>query len=75
MAKYNTQKFEAGAQERRVFWRQDKHHHDATVITAIAQWLDRTYPQPNGVKWTVRANSYRSNQNAPSGEDWVEYTG
>lgn len=73
MGKYFIEKFEAGMEERKVHWRQDKHVHDASMITAIEKWLDATVPQP--VKWTVRANSYQSNQNEPSGRTVVEYTG
>lgn len=72
MAKYCIEKFEAGAEERKVYWRQDKHVHDASMITDIEKWLDETDPQ--SVSWTVRANSYQSNQPEPSGSNIVEYT-
>ena len=73
MAKYCIEKYESGIHEKKVYWRQDKHVHDATMITDIEQWLDQTYPQTT--PWTVRANSYQSNQNAPHGTNVVEYTG
>lgn len=59
MAKYCVEKFEANTgQEKVICWRQDKHVHDASLITTIEQKLQATY----GGAWSVRANSYRSNQ-------------
>ena len=75
MAKYCIEKFEAGADERKVYWRQDKHVHDAALITTIKQWLGTHYPVA-GSQWDVRANSYRSNQSSPpTDNNAVEYTG
>lgn len=72
MASYCIEKFENGALEARVYWKCNKHVHDAQLITAIAAWLDLTQP-PAG--WTVRANSYQSNQSSPpTGANAVEYT-
>lgn len=69
MAKYCTEKFEnttTGA-EILVYWRQDKHVHNAAMITSIKQWLG----QNHGGTWDVRANSFQSNQNEPtSGEEF-----
>ncbi|MBO6867619.1 MAG: hypothetical protein VXZ18_16175 [Pseudomonadota bacterium] len=73
MAKYCIEKFESGMQEKKVYWRQDKHVHNAALITQIEIWLGQNYPQPTA--WTVRANSYQSNQNEPHGANVVEYTG
>ncbi len=73
MATYCIEKFENGAREMRVYWKCNKHVHDATLITAIARWLDRDYA-PAG--WTVRRNSYQSGQSsAPVGNNVAEYTG
>ena len=60
MASYCIEKFERQADglEQVVCWRQDKHVHNASLITTIKQWLSLTQ---TGL-WEVRANSYRSNQ-------------
>lgn len=60
MAKYCTEKFErmSDGQERVVCWRQDKHVHNASLITDIEQWLSQRL---TGM-WHVRVNSYQSNQ-------------
>ena len=60
MAKYCIEKFERSdtGKEQIVYWRQDKHVHDATLITTIEKGLSATYQGT----WSVRANSYRSNQ-------------
>lgn len=71
MPKYCVEKFEntTGA-EKKVYWRQDKHVHNAAMITGVKQWLGQQY----GGTWDVRANSYESNQsNTPI--NGVEYTG
>lgn len=68
MAKYCIEKFESGlGLEKVIYWRQDKHVHDATFITTIAQRLATRF----GGVWSVRANSYRSNQSTvpPSAVD------
>jgi hypothetical protein len=69
MAKYCQEKFEntTGA-ERIVYWRQDKHVHDARMIGAIQRALEAAL----GGTWSVRANSYQSNQQrAPdNGVEW-----
>lgn len=69
MAKYCTEKFEnTSGSEKKVCWRQDKHVHDATLITTIEQKLGTAY----GGTWSVRANSYQSNlQSCPTGS--VDY--
>jgi len=59
MAKYCIEKFERdNGQELSVCWRQDKHVHNATLITTI----ETTLQANRGGTWSVRANSYRSNQ-------------
>lgn len=61
MAKYCQEKFEnERGEEKLVCWRQDKHVHDAGMITAVQQWLATEY----GGTWSVRANSYQSNQSS-----------
>ena len=62
MAKYCTEKFENNktGTEVIVCWRQDKHVHDATLITTIAKKLGTS----KGGTWSVRVNSYRSNQSS-----------
>lgn len=62
MAKYCQEKFEhtTTGEERWVYWRQDKHVHDATMITKIETWLGVN----QGGTWTVRANSFMSHQSA-----------
>lgn len=81
MPKYDIEKFEngnipnppAGVNERKVYWQANKHFHNAALISTIAKWLDVEYP-PAG--WTVRANSYQSNQSSPPNDATaVEYTG
>lgn len=70
MARYCTEKFErlSDGREQLVCWRQDKHVHNANMITGVEQWLS---VQLTGM-WRVRANSYRSNQsNCP--QNAVEY--
>lgn len=65
MAKYCQEKFErtSDGKEIIVCWRQDKHVHDATLITTIEQRLG----QEQGGQWQVRANSYKSNlQSCPT---------
>lgn len=63
MAKFCQEKFESttGA-EVIVCWRQDRHVHDASTITTIEKKLDDNDDYPG--TWTVRANSYRSNQSS-----------
>ena len=58
MPKYCIEKFESGVQEKRVYWDCTKHRHDANMISTIAQRLGNAY----GGTWSVRANSYQSNQ-------------
>lgn len=73
MAKYCTEKFERESDGREVIvcWRQDKHVHDASLITTIERWLAGAVGA--GI-WKVRANSYQSNQsNCPDRS--VEYPG
>jgi hypothetical protein len=71
MAKYCIEKFENGTREMKVYWDCPKHEHNAGMITAVAQWLDQNQP-PAG--WTVRANSFQSNQSAaPTGSGAIEY--
>ncbi|MBD9460645.1 hypothetical protein IB241_23420 [Pseudomonas sp. PDM05] len=64
MASYCQEKFtqDGTMTELKVCWRQDKHVHDATLITTIAIWLGTT----QGGTWTVRANSYESNKQSCS---------
>ena len=70
MASYCREKFEnTTGTEKWVCWRQDKHVHDATLITTIAQWLGNT----QGGTWSVRANSYQSNQQK-CGQNDLEYS-
>jgi hypothetical protein len=59
MAKYCQEKFvnQENGNELIVCWRQDKHVHDASLITTIEQWLQNNH----GSNWEVRANSYQSN--------------
>ncbi|MFY2563162.1 hypothetical protein ACN469_36540 [Corallococcus terminator] len=67
MPKYCREKFEnttTGA-EVWVCWQQDKHVHDATLITTIAQWLGTN----QGGSWQVRVNTYQSNQSSPGLND------
>lgn len=54
----------------RVYWRCNKHVHDATLITRVAIWLGTTL----GGTWGVRQGSYRSNQSSPP-VNGLEYTG
>lgn len=59
MPKYCKQKFEntvTGA-EQIVYWRQDKHVHNAALQTTIATWL--------GPNWASRGNSYQGNLSHP----------
>jgi len=58
MATYCAEKFENNTTgvEQVVCWRQDKHVHDATLITDIEKKLGVQF----GNVWAVRANSYRS---------------
>ncbi|WP_339428203.1 MULTISPECIES: hypothetical protein [unclassified Pseudomonas] len=64
MATFCQEKFEQtpGGAEKKVCWRQDKHVHNATLITAIEIWLAGQF----GGKWTVRANSYESGKQSCS---------
>ncbi|MGY2489910.1 hypothetical protein [Cupriavidus sp. CP313] len=64
MPKYCQEKFTetTNGAEVKVCWRQDKHVHDATLITAIELWLQAE----RGGQWRVRANSYQSNQSSCS---------
>lgn len=56
MAKYYQQKFEDGnGREVVVCWRQDKHVHNAGIISVIQKWL----ATQQGGTWTVRSNSYK----------------
>ncbi|WDU63101.1 hypothetical protein LRS56_00450 [Pseudomonas poae] len=69
MASYCQEKFESNTgAEKRVCWRQDKHVHNAALITTIAIWLGNQY----GGTWTVRAGSYESNKSS-CGKDAVSY--
>jgi hypothetical protein len=69
MATYAKQKFEKGAEEKIVYWRQDKHVHNANLISEIARRLGVTY----GGTWTVRVNSYESGiSKEPTGANVVE---
>ena len=70
MAKYCQEKFTQNGTgtEQKVCWRQDKHVHNAALITTIAIWLGVT----QGGIWVVRANSYESNKSSCS-IDAVEY--
>lgn len=63
MAFYCAEKFErAGSfQELSVCWRQDRHVHDARLITTI----ERKLGDNRGGTWCVRANSYRSHLSSP----------
>ena len=72
MASYCIEKFErqSDGREQVVCWRQDKHVHDPSLITAIEQWLALTQ---TGL-WQVRASSYRSNQQSCPINS-VDYTG
>lgn len=76
MAAYKVQKFFndniplPGVNERKIYWLANKHDHDATIITNIAQWLDQHYPP---VGWEVSANSFRSNQPVPNDNTALEY--
>ena len=71
MASYCIEKFENGTREMKVYWSCRKHVHNASMITAVARWLDQQYA-PAG--WTVRAGSYQSNQSTkPVGANAVEY--
>ena len=69
MPKYCIEKFESGSNEVKVYWKQNKHVHDATLITAIEKALGKE----KGGKWKVRANSYQSNQSSTPIGGW-EYT-
>jgi hypothetical protein len=61
MPKYCAEKFEnQTGQEIIVCWKQNKHVHDGSLITTIAQRLATS----RGGTWTVRVNSYRSNQSS-----------
>jgi hypothetical protein len=59
MAKYCSEKFQEQktGSEVIVCWRQDKHVHDASLITTIAKKLGTS----KGGTWTVRSKSYQSN--------------
>lgn len=59
MAKYCQEKFTEASNgtEVKVCWRQDKHVHDATLITTIELWLQAQ----RGGQWGVRPGSYESN--------------
>ena len=70
MASYCTEKFEntSTGKEVLVYWRQDKHEHNASMITGVKQWLANQH----GGTWEVRANSFQSNQNEPArGEEYT----
>jgi hypothetical protein len=70
MPKYNVEKFEnSSGKEKLVYWNGTKHRHDAALISKIEKWLGTT---EHGT-WTVRQNSFQSNQNEPT--RGVEYTG
>lgn len=71
MATYCNEKFEdTTGKEKIVCWRQDKHVHNAALITTLAQWLGTQL----GGTWSVRANSYQSGQQkCPLNS--LEYTG
>ncbi|NTX11983.1 hypothetical protein HUA74_33485 [Myxococcus sp. CA051A] len=71
MPKYCREKFENSTTGKEVWvcWQQDKHVHDASLITTIAQWLGTN----QGGVWQVRANSYQSNQSSP-GENDLSYS-
>jgi hypothetical protein len=71
MAKYCTEKFESGTKEKIVYWRQDKHVHNAALIKSVERWLGGQF----GGTWTVRANSFRSAQPEPTADNAAEYTG
>lgn len=66
MPAYCQEKFENGAAEQIVYWRQDKHVHNPAMQTAIARWL--------GAGWSPRPGSYQSNLSKTSPKA-VEYTG
>lgn len=71
MAKYCIEKFESDTGlEKKVWWRQDKHVHDAGFISTIKQRLATRF----GGNWDVRVNSYESNQSSPpvGGVDYQE---
>jgi len=69
MAKYCVEKFESDTgEEKIVCWKQNKHVHDATLIKTIQKKLETKYAGT----WSVRANSYRSNQSRCP-ENSVEY--
>lgn len=65
MAKYCQEKYErttAGQPaEVIVYWTQNKHDHDASLISAVARRMGEVH----GDEWRVRANSYQSNQSSP----------
>lgn len=72
MAKYNVEKFEnQNGQEKKVYWKRDKHAHDAALISRVARWLGTEF----GGEWHVRPNSFQSNQPEPSGRNAVEFRG
>jgi hypothetical protein len=60
VASYCQEKFEqtGTGREQLVCWRQDKHVHDASMIGRVQTWLAGQL----GGAWTVRANSFMSNQ-------------
>jgi hypothetical protein len=71
MASYCREKYErTDGQEKVVCWKQNKHVHDGALIVAIEQFLNGQF----GGVWTVRANSYQSEQSSCGPKD-VEYTG
>lgn len=59
MPTYCKQKFEntKTGEEKIVYWRQNKHVHNAALQTAIAKWL--------GPDWASRGNSYESGLSTP----------
>jgi hypothetical protein len=84
MASYDIEKFEINntnpvlpnfPSERKVYWVQNKHVHNAAMITSVKQWLDQEFPHPAN-KWNVRKNSYQSKQSSPPVDaSAVEYSG
>lgn len=64
MASYCQEKFERSdtGEEKIVYWKQNKHVHNAAFISDIQTALARKY---DGT-WNVRANSYMSNVSNPS---------
>lgn len=63
MASYCQEKYEdpTAGTEVIVYWVQNKHVHDASMISKIAARLGEVH----GGVWSVRASSYQSNQSSP----------